>query len=204
MHFIWISADRSVIAIFLLLSWLASFKIPKLYLSFHEKDLYEKLRKSIYLLHSIVLLSAIMVATNIILHWSYYQTYHAAMITVHFSCVILPMFMLWFVSRPRLFLLTKRTTAQTFRALDTARRRHASHPDLVAPFQISALGATIVIICSMFPISAFTWGDSFLAMTVFVLFSMIIWAIQHRNNEQATAATMCVHQQPEEQLRHRY
>jgi len=203
MYPIWVSLERTAFIGFILISWYASFKATKLHLSQHEKELHEKARKLYGLLGSLIFLSIIVVIANLTLHWPVYTSFDVQLVVLRISCMLTPILMLWFLSRPKLVRLLKRTSSQSRQSLDIARRRHATHPQLAAPFQLAALGSSATAICNIIPTVTFTWRDCFIAMFIIISASIIIWFLQHRNSEVATATNdyMASH---EEQLRHRY
>ncbi|MEF2247511.1 MULTISPECIES: hypothetical protein [unclassified Paenibacillus] len=203
MYPVWVSLERTAFIGFILISWYASFKATKLHLSQHEKELFERARKLYNLLGSLIFLSLIVVITNLTLHWPVYTSFDVQLVVLRIFCMLVPILMLWMLSRPKLAMLMKRTSSQTKQSLDTARRRHATHPDLAAPFQLAALGSSATAICNIIPTATFTWRDSFIAMAIIIIAGIIIWFMQHRNSEVATAAGdyMANH---EERLRHRF
>ncbi len=200
----WMSLERSTFFAFMLVSWFAGMKAAKLHMSCSEREMHDRLRKLNNMLGGLVFLSIAVVVTNLALHWPVYDSNNAHLVILRNSCMIIPAFMLSFVAKPRLIRLLKRTTKQTELPIDVSRRRHSSHPDLVAPFLLTALGATAAAVSSLIPSYAFTWGDSGIATALIIVAGIVIWFNQHRSNEQASAETSYVQHSREERLRHRY
>lgn len=190
MYSLLINSELGALMLFVIFSFIAAGKASKLIYNPSEKQLYRKTRKLIFWSVSLSLLAAVMAAADIILAATSHPLFWMDRLLVRTPLALLPVLLIWFYSFPRLRKLLQRTGGRSENAPDVARRRQASDPIFIVPFQLAALCSVALFYFAFVPPIPFHWTAITMPATLLLFVACLLWMLQSRRNQLAAEAAL--------------
>ncbi|WP_169084238.1 multicopper oxidase family protein [Paenibacillus sp. PL91] len=176
--------------LFVIFSFIAAGKASKLVYFDTEKMLYRKTRKLLFWTISLSLLAAAVATADTMLAATAHPLFWMDRLLIRTPLAILPVLLIWIGSFPRMRKLLHRTHGRTEIAPDTARRRQASDPAFIVPFQLAALCAVALFYFAFVPPIPFRWTAVTMPTTVLLFIACLLWMLQTRRNQLAAQAPL--------------
>lgn len=178
--------EQSFLMLLLLVSLIASNKASKLIYSRTERELHRKARKMRFWTMFPTVLAAAAIASDIAMSLLAHPVFWLDRLLIHAPLALLSTAALWLLAWPRLKMLLQRTSAASEQTLDTARRRHATDPALVAPFKLMALISAGNVYFVLAPPVPFHFAEAAVPITALLFLGTLLW--MHQSNRNAAAA----------------
>lgn len=190
MYSLLIHSELGALMLFVIFSFIAAGKASKLIYNQSERQLYRKTRKLIFWSVSLSLLAAVMAAADTMLAASSHPLFWMDRLLVRTPLALLPVLLIWFYSFPRLRKLMHRTRGRSENALDVARRRQASDPAFIVPFQLAALCSVALFYFAFVPPIPFHWTAVTMTAALLLFVACLLWMLQTRRNQLAAEAAL--------------
>lgn len=188
MYLFLIHLELCTLMLFVIFSFVAAGKASKLAYHQTEQRLYYKTRKLKFWSVCLSLLAAGMALADLMLASMSHSQLWTNRLLIHAPFAIIPTLLIWTSSYPRLRRLLQRTNARTQLAADVARRRLASDPVFIVPFQLAPLCSLALLYFAFVPPHSFRWSTVTITTTIFVFIACILWMVQTHRNQLAAEA----------------
>jgi hypothetical protein len=188
MYHLWIYLELGTLMLYVIFSLIAAAKASKLAYNQTEQQLYHKTRKLLFWSVSLSLLTAGMAAADLMLASMTHPQFWTQRLLIHTPFAIIPVLLIWFGSYPKIRRLMQRTNARTQLANDVARRRQASDPVLIVPFQLVPLFSLALLYFALMPPNSFRWSTVMMTTTFFMFIACMVWMLQTHRNQLAAEA----------------
>ncbi|CAM4364273.1 FtsP/CotA-like multicopper oxidase with cupredoxin domain [Paenibacillus endophyticus] len=185
-----IHLELGALMLFVVFSLITAGKAAKLIYSKTEKQLNIKTRKLVFWSVCLSLLASVITGADAVLAATAHPLFWLDRLFVRTPLAVMPVLLIWFYSIPRLRKLLHRTNGRTELAPDVARRRQASDPAFIVPFQLSALCSTALFYFAFVPPIPFQWTAITIPITTLLFFACLLWMLQTRRNQLAAEAPL--------------
>ncbi|WP_138753869.1 hypothetical protein [Paenibacillus sinopodophylli] len=189
MYELLIYAQLSTLMLLIVCSGIAAIQASKLIYSKSEKQLNHKTRHLTFWSVSLSLLAAV----YILLATAVHPTIGLAQLLVRTSLTAIPVSLIWLTSAPRLRKLVRRTNACTPLMPDVARRRQATDPAFIFPYQLTALCSASLLYLAAVPAIPFQWTAVTIPATLLLFLSCLLWLLQSHRSQLAAEAAPVYH-----------
>lgn len=180
--------EQSFLFLLLLFSLIAANKASKLIYSRTELELHRKARKLRFWTVFLTIWATASIASDIALATLTHPVLWLDRLLIHAPLALLSVLGLWLLAWPRLKMLLQRTAAVSDQALDTARRRHATDPALVATFKLVVLLSAGNVYFVLSPPVPFNLFEIATPITTLLFLGTLIWMHQSNRNGAAAAS----------------
>lgn len=193
---LFIHVEQAGLFLLLLFSLIAANKAAKLIYSHAERELHRKARKLRFWIVGLTIWAAAAVGSAIALAAAAHPVFWLDRLLIHAPLALISISSLWLLAWPRLRMLLLRTSAATEQKLDTARRRHATDPALVAPFKLTALLAAGNVYFVLSPPVPFNLFEAAMPITTLLVLGTLLWMHQSGRNGAAAASESATEYRP--------
>ncbi|WP_053373610.1 multicopper oxidase family protein [Paenibacillus sp. FJAT-27812] len=190
MYSLLINLELGAIILFVIFSFIAAGKASKLVYFDTEKMLYRKTRKLLFWSVSLSLLAAVITAADTMLAATAHPLFWMDRLLVRTPLAAIPALLIWLGSFPRIRKLMHRTYGRTESAPDVARRRQASDPAFIVPFQLAALCSLALFYFAFVPPIPFHWTAITMPTTILLFIACLLWMLQTHRNQLAAQAPL--------------
>ncbi|WP_339205533.1 hypothetical protein MHH56_31905 [Paenibacillus sp. FSL K6-3182] len=188
MHYLFIYFELGTLMLFVVFSLIVAAKASKLAYSQNEQQLNYKTRKLLFWSVCLSFLTLGIAAADLILASMTHPQFWTHRLLIHTPFAIIPVLLIWLGSYPKMRRLIRRTNARTDNANDVARRRQASDPVLIVPFQLAPLCSFAMLYFAFIPPHSFRWSFVTMTTTFFLFIACIVWMLQTHRNQLAAEA----------------
>lgn len=179
--------------LFILLSWAAADTASQLVYQENEKLMNQKTFKLLFWTISLTVPAALLAASDILLAAMSHSLFSGEWLIIRITLALAPIVFIWFGAFPRLRRLMKRTSGRSEKMPDVARRRQASDPGFIMPYQLTVLcSATLFFFVFILPVPK-DWTSVTMPATIFLFICCMIVMLQTRQNQLAAAAPLIYH-----------
>jgi len=188
MHFLLIHLELGMLMLYVIFSLIAAAKASKLAYNQTEQQLYHKTRKLLFWSVSLSLLTVGMAAADLLLASMTHPQFWTHRLLIHTPFAVIPILLIWLGSYPKIRRLMQRTNARTKQGNDVARRRQASDPVLIVPFQLAPLFSLALFYFAITPPNSFRLSTVMMTATLFLFIACMVWMLQTHRNQLAAEA----------------
>jgi hypothetical protein len=182
--------ELSAIMLFVLFSFITANKVAKLVFNQTEKQLYRKTRKLLFWSVSLSLLAVAVAAADLMLAAAFSPLLWLDRLLIRTPLAVIPVLLIWLGSYPRLRKLSQRTNGQTDAPPDVARRRQASDPAFIVPYQLAALSSLALFYFAFVPPVPFRWLAVTVPAALLLFIASLLWMLQTHRNQLAAKAPL--------------
>ncbi|WP_141500631.1 hypothetical protein [Paenibacillus luteus] len=182
--------ELSAIMLFILFSFIAANKAAKLVFNQTEKQLYRKTRKLLFWSVSLSLLSVAVAVADLMLAAAFSPSLWLDRLLIRTPLAVIPVLLIWLGSYPRLRKLMQRTKGRTDTPPDVARRRQASDPAFIVPYQLTALSSLALFYFAFVPPVPFRWLTVTIPAALLLFIACLLWMLQIHHNQLAAKAPL--------------
>lgn len=190
MYALLVNLELITVMLYVIISLLAASKASRLIYNQTENQLNRRTRSMLYWTICLTLLAAIIASADIALALTAHPPFQLDRLLVCAPLAAIPILLIWLCSFPRLRKLTKRTSGRTEAIPDVARRRQASNPACIVPYQLAALCSAALCCLAFMPPTLFEWTAMTIPATLFILLACLLWLFQTHRNQLAAAAPL--------------
>ncbi|MDQ0113445.1 multicopper oxidase family protein [Paenibacillus harenae] len=181
-----INTELGALMLFVIFSLIAANKASKLIYYRTEKELHKRTRKMVFWTVSLTVLAATMAAADIFLALNAHPLLWLDRLLLRTPLAFIGVLFVWFGAMPRVRMLLARTRMQTDAVPDLSRRRQATEPLLVAPYQFAALIGAGLFYFAFVPPIPFAWTYLTIPLTLLTVLACFLWMLQSHRNRKAT------------------
>ncbi|MEF3302359.1 multicopper oxidase family protein [Paenibacillus sp. GYB003] len=178
-------AEYSAVLLLLIVSWIAGGKASKLLFSGSVGRLRKRARGLLFWAGGVALLTCAIIGINAYMAASYDMLFWIDRIAVHDPLVGVPLLLLAVSAVPKLAKLQRATKEGGDGQAGPQLLAEASHPGIVVPFQMSALGALTTFYFAMVPPVPFRLPEVAIPVALYALLSALLWWLHTLRSRKA-------------------